>query len=206
MVSVVLSVQVVHPNFTVPQVQRSVTTGFAGSEFGHEDSEFSGHLPVHVSHLVGGCVVVECVHDVVIGERVHGVKILGPGGSSDDDDSVRVVVSDDGNDSVGVGFNFVPADTVGLIADFVENMVLGAVGLAHVVPEIGGARVVSVIWVSGVQDVPVDDHINSQVGSPVNELVDSASPVVGVLVVPSFCDVHCNSDDTGTPLVHDGGE
>ncbi len=149
-------------------------------------------------------VVVERVHDVVgvrTGERVsqHILRALAPLGRSNQDDGLTIVLPNHGNHLVGVGFDGIPIDAVGFVADFVDDVLFAGVGLGHRPKKINGVRQ-PLVWIAGVEHVPVDDAVNTSLRGPVDNLVDFGPQPTLVVEVTALVDVHGGPEQVGSPV------
>lgn len=105
------------------------------------------------------------IHDILLLQRAcgGGVKVLAPGRRADENDGLRTVFPDGGDDVIRVFFHLRPAAAVRFIADFVENVTVAAVLFCHLGKE-GFCRLPVGVRISIGQDVPVDDDVHAEAG------------------------------------------
>mmetsp|Transcript_43637 Transcript_43637/g.104036 ORF Transcript_43637/g.104036 Transcript_43637/m.104036 type:complete len:232 (-) Transcript_43637:2316-3011(-) len=163
------------------QVGPAVPVRLAGTPLRGEDGNLRSILAqARKEKAVRPCIEVEGIHDIIghlDGVCSSFVDILTPGWRTNDDDCLWIDLADHRDDAVGVHLDGGPVHTVGLVADLIKNVGFALVLQGCLTPV---SRSIClrctrtgqpVVRISGRQDMPVDDDIDSELLTPSNDLV-----------------------------------
>ena len=147
------------------------------------------------------------VHDVVVaGNRIRRrfVHALGPVWSTYNNDGIVIVLADNGNNVIRIFLYIAPAcAAAGLVADFIENIVLVGIGFCHFFKEFLGFILIDQRAVL-IQHMPVDNHIHIVVGcildTALHDIFQIFLIAIGT-VTAVFMGIHGKTHDIYIPLV-----
>ena len=118
-------------------------------------------------------IEVDRIGDVGEAQRIgrRDIHVLAPGRGTHDNDAIRVEITDNRNNLIGVALDAAPLGAVRFIGNFIDQVLRCTVAVGHFGEEGLGLSLVN-IRVAVRQDVPVDNNVHIQGDRRIDDFPD----------------------------------